>query len=129
MSRRLLLSSTAFLSVLIACTGAVSGLEDRVGNDRTARATLEQHQRDPANRLLARGPRFRLDAEMIPDGALLVSDLLSTKMHGPSVIPHQPEEIWRSTYSTDWLTFAMQGLEQRLIGVEGKAKIHKQLLV
>ena len=38
---------------------------------------------------------------MIRDSALLASGLLSSKMHGPSVMPHQPEGIWRSTYSTD----------------------------
>jgi hypothetical protein len=60
----------------------------------------EQFQKDPHNRPLARGPRFRLEAEMIRDSALEASGLLSTKMHGPSVMPHQPEGIWRSTYNT-----------------------------
>jgi len=52
-------------------------------------------ERDPTNRLLARGPRYRLSAEQIRDQALAVSGLLSTKMHGPSVMPPQPEGTWQ----------------------------------
>jgi hypothetical protein len=58
-------------------------------------------QRDPYNRLFARGPRFRLEAEMIRDGALAASGLLSAKMHGPSVFPTQPEGIWNMPYNED----------------------------
>jgi hypothetical protein len=54
---------------------------------------------------LARGARFRLDAETLRDNALAVSGLLSPKMYGPSVMPPQPDGIWRSTYNTDkWVT-------------------------
>ena len=49
---------------------------------------------DPENRLLARGPRLRLPAEMIRDQALLVSGLLVTTVGGPSVKPYQPEGLW-----------------------------------
>ena len=55
----------------------------------------EMAERDPANRLLARGPRFRLSAEQIRDQALAVSGLLSDDMHGPSVFPPQPEGTWQ----------------------------------
>jgi len=51
-------------------------------------------ERDPANRLLARGPRFRLDAEAIRDNALAVSGLLAPKHGGPSVYPFQPAGLW-----------------------------------
>lgn len=51
-------------------------------------------ERDPENRLLTRGPRERLPAEMIRDQALLLAGLLSTKMGGPSVKPYQPEGLW-----------------------------------
>jgi hypothetical protein len=55
-----------------------------------SKVTPEQLQRDPDNRLLARGPRFRLPAETVRDQALLVSGLLSPKLFGPPVKPPQP---------------------------------------
>jgi hypothetical protein len=51
-------------------------------------------KRDPENRLLARGPRFRLDAEMLRDQALAVSGLLVELRGGPSVKPPQPDGLW-----------------------------------
>jgi len=62
-------------------------------------------EKDPYNRLLARGPRFRLEAEMIRDVTLAASGLLSHKIGGPSVFPPQPEGIWRNPYSSEkWVT-------------------------
>jgi hypothetical protein len=62
-------------------------------------------ERDPYNRLLARGPRVRMEAEMVRDTSLAVSGLLSHKMHGPSVFPLQPPDIWNMPYSSDkWTT-------------------------
>ena len=49
---------------------------------------------DPANRLLSRGPRFRLQAEMVRDQALALSGLLVEKLGGPSVKPYQPAGLW-----------------------------------
>ncbi|QDV83105.1 PSD1 and planctomycete cytochrome C domain-containing protein [Planctomycetes bacterium TBK1r] len=49
---------------------------------------------DPENRLLARGPRFRMDAEMIRDNALAIAGLLSLRQHGPSIRPYQPDGVW-----------------------------------
>jgi hypothetical protein len=61
-------------------------------------------ERDPTNRLLARGPRFRIDAEMIRDVTLAASGLLSRKVGGPSVFPPQPEGIWDVPYNDDkWI--------------------------
>lgn len=53
-------------------------------------------QKDPENRLYARGPRFRMDAEMIRDNALFVSGLLVEKVGGKSVRPYQPEGLWEA---------------------------------
>ncbi len=58
--------------------------------------TKELLARDPDNRLLARGPRFRMDAEMVRDYALATSGLLSTKIGGPSVRPYQPPGVWEA---------------------------------
>lgn len=56
--------------------------------------TPELLKKDPVNMLLARGPRFRVPAEMIRDIALAASGLLSSKMYGPPVMPYQPEGLW-----------------------------------
>jgi hypothetical protein len=56
-------------------------------------ATPELVERDPQNILLARGPRFRMDAEMVRDSALVASGLLSEKIGGPSVFPPQPPGV------------------------------------
>ncbi|HEX7860554.1 MAG TPA: DUF1553 domain-containing protein [Verrucomicrobiae bacterium] len=56
--------------------------------------TPEKLAKDLDNRLLSRGPRFRMDAEMIRDYALAASGLLSPKIGGPSVKPYQPEGVW-----------------------------------
>ncbi len=62
-------------------------------------------ERDPDNRLLARGPRLRLTAEQVHDQALAVSGLLSAKMYGPSVMPPQPEGTWNVIrHTARWTT-------------------------
>lgn len=73
---------------------------------QSAHVSDELAQRDPTNRLLARGPRFRLGAEMIRDQALAVSGLLSVKMLGPSVRPVRPNLGLKAAFggSTDWQT-------------------------
>jgi hypothetical protein len=68
-----------------------------------AAATLVE--RDPYNRLLARGPRFRMEAEMVRDSVLAASGLLSPKIGGASVFPPQPDGIWDIPYSSEkWTT-------------------------
>ncbi len=61
---------------------------------QSSRETREMAERDPENRLLARGPRFRLPAEMVRDNALDVAGLLDRRIGGPSVYPYQPKGVW-----------------------------------
>ena len=63
---------------------------------QSAELTKEKLDKDPQNRLLSRGPRFRMDAEMIRDSALAVSGLLVKKIGGPSVKPYQPDGVWEA---------------------------------
>ncbi len=68
---------------------------------QSSKATPDQYAADPENRLFARGPRFRLDAETVRDNALFVSGLLVDRIGGPSVKPYQPPGIWEAVgYTT-----------------------------
>jgi hypothetical protein len=80
---------------------------------RDSRSNPVLQEKDPANRFLARGPRFRLTAEQVRDQALLVSGLLSTKMHGPPVMPYQPEGIWQSVYNGEYWKISENGDQYR----------------
>jgi hypothetical protein len=63
------------------------------------------HEKDPENKWYARGPRFRLSAEQVRDQALVVSGLISDKMYGIGVMPHQPDGIWQTVYNGEsWKT-------------------------
>jgi hypothetical protein len=74
---------------------------------QSSRVTAAMHERDPENRLLARGPRHRLPSWMLRDQALAAAGLLVEKAGGPSVKPYQPEGIWeeatfgKKTYQQD----------------------------
>lgn len=61
---------------------------------QSSNVTPELYDRDDQNTLYARGPRFRMDAEMIRDNALSIAGLLSLKQGGPSIRPYQPEGVW-----------------------------------
>lgn len=63
---------------------------------QTSKVSAELAARDPENVLLARGPRFRMDAELVRDNALAVAGLLSPRIGGKSVKPYQPEGIWEA---------------------------------
>ncbi len=67
---------------------------------QSSRVTKPLLERDPDNRLLARGPRLRLSAEMLRDQALFASGLLVEKQGGPSVKPYQPAGLWNELSGT-----------------------------
>jgi Protein of unknown function (DUF1553)/Protein of unknown function (DUF1549)/Planctomycete cytochrome C len=64
---------------------------------QSSKVTPSLVERDPENRLMARGPRFRLSGEVVRDQALAVSGLLVEKVGGPSVRPYMPEGVWNET--------------------------------
>jgi hypothetical protein len=72
---------------------------------QSSRVTPQLLARDDQNRLLARGPRFRLDAEAIRDNALAAAGLLSLKQGGPPVRPYQPSGLWESKVGGDRVTY------------------------
>jgi mono/diheme cytochrome c family protein len=77
----------------------------RIVNSATYRQSSEvgaaAYEADPRNELLARGARYRVEAELLRDIALEASGLLVKRLGGPSVMPPQPPGVWRSAYSSD----------------------------
>jgi hypothetical protein len=73
---------------------------------QSSRVTPELLARDPNNRLLSRGPRYRMEAEMIRDQALALSSLLAPRVGGPSVYPPQPAGLWQAAFNGErtWAT-------------------------
>lgn len=87
---------------------------------QSSRVDAKLLERDPHNRLLARGPRFRLDAEQIRDQALAISGLLNKKIGGPSVYPYQPKGLWmelnnRPGYSREYVKGKGEELYRRSV--------------
>ncbi len=87
---------------------------------QSAAATPAKLERDPENRLLSRGPRFRMDAEMVRDYALAASGLLVRTVGGPSVRPYQPEGVWS--------TVAMPQSNTRLYRQDEGDKLYRRSL-
>jgi hypothetical protein len=87
---------------------------------QSAAVPKEALEKDPQNRLLSRGPRFRMDAEMIRDYALAASGLLVPKVGGPSVKPYQPEGVWEAV--------AMIGSNTRDYKHDTGDKLHRRSL-
>jgi hypothetical protein len=85
---------------------------------QSARVTEEKLKADPENRLLSRGPRFRIDAEMVRDLALASSGLLVPTIGGPSVKPYQPAGIWE--------TVAMKGSNTRFYKQDHDEKLYRR---
>jgi hypothetical protein len=79
---------------------------------QSSRVTPALVARDPRNRLLARAPRVRLEAEMVRDQALALSGLLSPKIGGPSVFPPQPEGLWQAAFNGQRTWSTSQGFDK-----------------
>ena len=88
---------------------------------QSSHATPEQYRLDPENRLLARGNRFRLDAETLRDQALFASGLLVEKVGGPSVKPPQPAGLWEAVGYSGSNTV-------KFVADEGPEKVHRRTL-
>jgi hypothetical protein len=86
---------------------------------QTSKVSPDRLAKDPANRLLSRGPRYRLDAEMLRDQALAVSGLLVEKIGGPSVKPPQPAGLWEAVGYTASNT-------ARFTPDHGNEKVHRR---
>lgn len=96
---------------------------------QSSRAAKEQQERDPDNRLLARGPLRRMNAEMIRDHALHVGGLLVEKIGGPSVKPYQPAGLWkqltnREEYQQVYVPDTGEGLYRRSVYTYWKRAAH-----
>jgi hypothetical protein len=87
---------------------------------QSSKVTPEVAERDPDNRLLAHGPRFRMSAEMVRDQALAVSGLISRKMYGPSVRPPRPSMGLSAAFGggLDWATSAGEDMHRRALYTE-----------
>jgi hypothetical protein len=88
---------------------------------QAARVTKDRLAKDPHNRLLSRGPRFRLDAEVLRDQALFLGGLLVEKVGGPSVKPPQPQGLWEAVAFTGSNTGVFKA-------DTGREKVHRRSL-
>ncbi|MBS0266446.1 MAG: DUF1553 domain-containing protein, partial [Planctomycetes bacterium] len=80
---------------------------------QSSRLTPQLQQRDPENRLLGRGPRTRLSAEMVRDQALFAGGMLVERLGGPSVKPYQPAGLWKELADTDYVQDTGENLYRR----------------
>jgi len=87
---------------------------------QAATVTPEKLKKDPENRLLARGPRFRMDGEVLRDYALAAGELLEPSIGGPSVKPYQPDGVWEAV--------AMNGSNTRFYKNDHGDKLYRRSL-
>jgi mono/diheme cytochrome c family protein len=88
---------------------------------QSSRVAPEKLAKDPENRLLSRGPRYRLDAEMLRDQALFAGGLLVEHVGGPSVKPPQPSGLWEAVGYTSSNT-------AKFVADRGAEKVHRRSL-
>jgi hypothetical protein len=79
---------------------------------QSSRSVATITTRDPRIRLLARGPRLRLDAETVRDQALALSGKLARKIGGPSVYPPQPPGLWQAAFNGERTWATSSGLDR-----------------
>lgn len=79
---------------------------------QSSRVTPELLERDPRNQLLARGPRFRVEAEVMRDSALSVAGLLTSKVGGPSIFPPVPKSVLEYNYTKPEYWIPAEGPER-----------------
>jgi Protein of unknown function (DUF1553)/Protein of unknown function (DUF1549)/Concanavalin A-like lectin/glucanases superfamily/Planctomycete cytochrome C len=98
---------------------------------QSSQTSPELLERDPENRLLAHGPRFRLPAEMIRDQALYVAGLLTDKVGGPSIKPYQPAGLWKelSMQDMDYVQSKGADLYRRSLYIFWKRTIAPPMMV
>jgi hypothetical protein len=84
---------------------------------QSSRITPAQRAADPENALFARGPRFRMSAEMIRDNALAIAGLLSTGKGGPSIKPYQPAGVWSKVGGDNYAYKVSPGEKQYRRGI------------
>ena len=87
---------------------------------QSSRASVESYRRDPDNRLLSRGPRLRLPAEIVRDNALQMSGLLNSDIGGPSVMTYQPEGLWQELAG---------GASEKFVQAKGRALYRRSIYI
>ncbi|MFN8352966.1 MAG: DUF1553 domain-containing protein [Spirosomataceae bacterium] len=92
-----------------------------------ARTSVAMRERDPENRLLARGPAVRLSAEMLRDNALAASQLLNRQIGGKSIKPYQPDGVWEIN-SAQYVPDSSNALYRRSLYVLVKRSVHNPTL-
>jgi len=93
--------ATEFIRTNWDMKGMVKTIVMSAAYQQESKTSPDMLQRDPENRLLARGPRIRMPAEMVRDSALLAAGLLTEKLGGPSVKPYQPAGLWKELIMQD----------------------------